>query len=690
MWGHRPTCPCSICTCLSRVFWVISEGSPLPGFLTEAAGCLRLAEGELRDIFTRALARGRPDPPATGVGAPPHAPPPSAPAAPTGEGKGKEPQGETPPQVSQGTAEAPAVPNDQQLFAKAKPAEPTPREPQPDTKVEPEKSPKEESESANIEQEPAGEEAEASKPKKKKKSRDAAQIGEKKALPVGQLDSKGQEGRRRLSQVMIEGEKEPSPTETGRPVIPRVPVVLRDRPLDIGPAPRVDWAAALLGSPQVVYWQKQRPSAAGQAAKAKAVMRRPASRRGSVVRRPAADEGAVVARRLLAESVAELSRLGHIWVKKAVYYHTEVDLAGKVAGVRVQDGNIFVDLDATGTKDERLLKSLTGKSGKRVALHICPPGCGNVLSDEFLVHAKEFAEIEPKDDAWFTNLVQVHGEGPEEVDEMAGLRRDAALERGEADDKERSPPKQKKKKKEAKKQKKERDAGEESGKDKKREASEESLGREVGQKDLKEIFAGTGLDPNPTARQKFVRRAKKLGRGKKKKKKASSGTSSSSTYSSSRDSTSRGRGAGLFSSEKRMKTIWKRYPGCLACSAIYEARESLMTSSGTLWEVDRQKIPPIATQYTRQNLSSSMSPPMLQEAVTIAACLDGLLMGKVAYTADILTQRLKSLESHCRGSHWSISRQLELIRAEPLGIVEEAEGLDAAKAATERYVEAAR
>ena len=37
-----------------------------------------------------------------------------------------------------------------------------------------------------------------------------------------------------------------------------------------------------------------------------------------------------------------------------------------------------------------------------------------------------------------------------------------------------------------------------------------------------------------------------------------------------------------------------------------------------------------------------MSPPMLQEAVTVAACLDGLLMGKVAWTADVLAQRLKS------------------------------------------------
>ena len=98
-----------------------------------------------------------------------------------------------------------------------------------------------------------------------------------------------------------------------------------------------------------------------------------------------------------------------------------------------------------------------------------------------------------------------------------------------------------------------------------------------------------------------------------------------------------------------MKTIWRRYPGSLAATSLWEARQSLMTASGVLWDVDRKSLPPITTQYTRQHLAAGMSPPMLQEALTISACLDGLLQGKVAWTADVLAQRLKSLENFKRG-----------------------------------------
>lgn len=184
-------------------------------------------------------------------------------------------------------------------------------------------------------------------------------------------------------------------------------------------------------------------------------------------------------------------------------------------------------------------------------------------------------------------------------------------------------------------------------------------------------------------RRKILKKAKRLGKGKKKKKKGSSASSLTGSSSSSRSSSSKGMTGNLFSSERRMKTIWRRYPGSLAASSLWEARQSLMTVAGVLWDVDKKSMPPITTQYTRQQLASHMTPPMLQEALTISACLDGLLMGKVAWTADILAQRLKSLESSCRGAHWSVGRQLELIRSDPQGMTGEAEGLSAAKAARE-------
>ena len=64
-------------------------------------------------------------------------------------------------------------------------------------------------------------------------------------------------------------------------------------------------------------------------------LRRPAARAAVVRRRPAAVEAeekdGVEAKSLLGDlSVAELSRLGHIWLQKAIYYGQEVDLVGKM------------------------------------------------------------------------------------------------------------------------------------------------------------------------------------------------------------------------------------------------------------------------------------------------------------------------------------------------------------------------
>ena len=49
-------------------------------------------------------------------------------------------------------------------------------------------------------------------------------------------------------------------------------------------------------------------------------------------------------------SIQELSRLATIWLKKAIYF------AGKVLGARVNDGQIFLDMEATGTEDEAFLR----------------------------------------------------------------------------------------------------------------------------------------------------------------------------------------------------------------------------------------------------------------------------------------------------------------------------------------------
>ena len=410
--------------------------------------------------------------------------------------------------------------------------------------------------------------------------------------------------------------------------------------------------------------------------KLRMVLRRPAARGGGALRRPAAaaPPGAPVGgpRALLGDlSVAELAKLQHLWIKKGVYFHKEVDVAGRLVGVRVDDGNIFIDLEATGTKDAGLLKALTAKKSRRLSIHVCPPDCGNVLSDEYLVHGREFEQIDPGHDPWYSNLLKVGHEDAGEADELASLRAEA-LARGEVSPREKRGKKKKDQKETEEKQEK---------KEKKRKASSDSEVVEVGQKPLENVFGGTGLDPNAKSRRKFLKKARKVGKAKKKKKKSSSASSSSGGDTSSSSPSSKEMAGGLFSSERRLKTIWRKYPGALAATSVIEARHSLMTSQGLLHDTEKKSMPPLALQYTRQQLSSNMSPPMLQEAVTVAACLDGLLLGKVAWTADILAQRLKSLEALSRGTHWSIARQLELIKADMQTITGEEEGRDAARAA---------
>ena len=103
-------------------------------------------------------------------------------------------------------------------------------------------------------------------------------------------------------------------------------------------------------------------------------------------------------------------------------------MAGKVEGVRAQDGQVFLELEACGTEDEGLLKAITSKEGRRVSVHVCPPGCGDILTDEHLVHGRDYEVIDPKGKPWFTNLVQVAPHQGAEFDEMAAMREDAAEE----------------------------------------------------------------------------------------------------------------------------------------------------------------------------------------------------------------------------------------------------------------------
>ena len=110
-----------------------------------------------------------------------------------------------------------------------------------------------------------------------------------------------------------------------------------------------------------------------------------------------------------------------------------------------------------------------------------------------------------------------------------------------------------------------------------------------------------------------------------------------------------------------------------------------MSQSGTLWEINQSELPPLFTQYCRQQILGplSVAPALTQELLTLSQALDHLLLGRIAAAADIICQRIKCDESLARGCHWTVGRQLELIHSEQFSIAEGGEALGAAKKAKE-------
>ena len=198
-----------------------------------------------------------------------------------------------------------------------------------------------------------------------------------------------------------------------------------------------------------------------------------------------------------------------------------------------------------------------------------------------------------RDAPWMTNLEG----GVADLDENEELRREATLHlegHGRADppkEKEAEPRENKKSKKTKEEGKKVRkkEKGPKKEKKKKREeeveATSSSNDLEPGQRPLEDIFYGTGLDPVVRRRRRMIKKAKKVGRTKKKKdkKKGSKSSDSQSSGSTSSGSSSlEAEGSSLFASERRLKRIWQKYPGCLAASTIGEAKNALVTAAGTV------------------------------------------------------------------------------------------------------------
>lgn len=246
------------------------------------------------------------------------------------------------------------------------------------------------------------------------------------------------------------------------------------------------------------------------------------------------------------------------------------------------------------------------------------------------------------------------------------------------------PPNPKGEKKEKKK--KERKRSREGREDKS--PREEPKDLEVGQKELSTVFGGTGLDPDPKRRGKLIQKAKKMSKSKKKRKQKKSGSSKSSSSTSSRSSSTPSsdlRADGLFDEEKKIHRIWRKYPGVLTAQTLSEVRQHLLTGTGTVWSVEHRQVvfASIFLHYGRSQLVGKMQPVVQQEAVTLCLALGCIIQGKIASAGDVLSQRLKALESNCHGAHWSVSRHMELVRVDNPGMSEEGEALAAARLARE-------
>ena len=97
-------------------------------------------------------------------------------------------------------------------------------------------------------------------------------------------------------------------------------------------------------------------------------------------RRPAADLRGEKGSKLEGLPLEEVAKLGFIVLEGASYYHRAVELCGRVTGCRVQDGQPYMDMMVSGTKDEELLKVLSADEDRRLMVHLCPAGCGGVLA----------------------------------------------------------------------------------------------------------------------------------------------------------------------------------------------------------------------------------------------------------------------------------------------------------------------
>lgn len=107
-----------------------------------------------------------------------------------------------------------------------------------------------------------------------------------------------------------------------------------------------------------------------------------------------------------------------------------------------------------------------------------------------------------------------------------------------------------------------------------------------------------------------------------------------------------------------------------------------MNAQGQTWSQHVAELPPVGVHYYRSHVAHRMTGPMAREFLSLVYTLDLMVQGRIAQSADVITQRLKSLLSSNSGIHYSVSQRMELLpqdRAVPASLEETQEAARAVR-----------
>lgn len=337
---------------------------------------------------------------------------------------------------------------------------------------------------------------------------------------------------------------------------------------------------------------------------AKAVAKAKARARAGVLRRPALareteekgfeDYGEV---KTSCVPAADLLRCGRVVVTHAVYWKDSTKAMGTFQALRAEGEETWAELKLEGTLNEHLLKFLTGVPSRTIRAHLCHDDCGQETSGDDVIHIVKLKKLKTgEEEDWMRNLLAA---GRQDADELRALRLEANAGRspspGERED--RVKEKKKEKKSDSKKEKDRRQG------DGKKRKSASPLGRRRRGRSLEVAFGGSGLDPDPRLRRRYLKQARRVVKKRSKKKKSTSSSSTASgkdKESSSSGLSSMGVGTGeVFGQSRMAKRIALKCPGVLTATSLGAIQDQLLTSQGQLWDVDKRELPPFFLQFFR-------------------------------------------------------------------------------------------